>query len=175
MNFESLKNQMPDYAKDTKLNLSSLLSQQDMDGLSAKLIAGSALAAAYQTKNQELIEAILDYGQSLLNEADIQGIKTAVSLMSMTNIYYRFVHLSSEKTFATLPAKLRMNAMANPGIDKVEFDLYALAVSALNGCGFCIDAHIKVLLAHQISHEGIQTCIRIASAINAAAQVLTMG
>ena len=175
MNFETLKNHLPEYAKDTKLNLSSLLSNQEIDGLSAKHIAGVALASAYHTKNRELIEAITDYAKPLLSDADLNGIKIAVSLMAMTNVYYRFVHLSSDNTFGTLPAKLRMNAMANPGIDKVEFDIYALAVSALNACGFCIDAHVKLLLEHQISHEAIQTTIRVASVIHATAQVLAVG
>jgi alkyl hydroperoxide reductase subunit D len=174
MNLDTLKNHLPDFAKDIKLNLSSLLNQQDVDGLSAKQIAGIALASAYSTKQAEFISAILDYASTILTEADIQGIKIATSLMAMNNIYYRFVHLAGDKSFATMPAKLRMNGMANPGIDKVDFELYALAVSAINGCGMCMDAHVKSLVQHQVSHEAIQTCIRVSAVINAVAQVLNI-
>ncbi|MCD6046901.1 MAG: alkyl hydroperoxide reductase [Gammaproteobacteria bacterium] len=174
MNFDTLKNKLPDFAKDTKLNLSSLLNQQDIDGLSAKQIAGIALASAYSTKQAELINAIFDYANAMLTETDIQGIKIATSLMAMNNIYYRFIHLASDKSFASMPAKLRMNGMANPGIDKVDFELYALAVSAINGCGMCMDSHVKSLVQHQVSHEAIQTCIRVSAVVNAVAQTLNI-
>ena len=64
--------------------------------------------------------------------------------MAMNNIYYRFVHLVHAADYKTMPAKLRMNAMAKPGVDKVDFELWSLAVSAVNGCGMCLEAHEKV-------------------------------
>jgi alkyl hydroperoxide reductase subunit D len=89
--------------------------------------------------------------------------------MAMNNIYYRFVHLVSDKSFASLPAKLRMNIIANPGIDKLDFELSCLAVSAINGCGMCIDAHAKTLEQAGISKLAIQSAVRIAAVLNAAA------
>lgn len=174
MNFETLTKMIPDYAKDNRLNLTSLLNQQDVDGLTAKQIAGIALASSYTSKNEALIEAISDYAQAHLTDADIDGIKLATSLMAMNNVYYRFVHLTSDKNFASMPAKLRMNGMANPGIDKIDFELYALAVSAINGCGMCIDSHVRSLVQHGASPESVQTCIRVASVLTATAQVLIL-
>jgi alkyl hydroperoxide reductase subunit D len=90
--------------------------------------------------------------------------------MAMNNIYYRYTHLVSSKDYQTMPAKLRMNVMANPGIEKVDFELYSSAVSAINGCGMCMDTHEKTLRKHEMSAEMIQQAVRIAAIVNAVAQ-----
>ena len=94
--------------------------------------------------------------------------------MGMNNVYYRFVHLVSDKEYSKLPAKLRMNVIGNPGIDKVDFELYSLAISAINGCGMCIDAHVHEIEKAGIEIIGIQSSIRIAAVINATAQSITI-
>ena len=92
--------------------------------------------------------------------------------MAMNNIYYRFTHLVSDKDYLKMPAKLRMNIIGNPGVDKIDFELYSLAVSAINGCGLCIDSHVKQLINSNIDKSTIAHTIRISSVINATAQVL---
>jgi alkyl hydroperoxide reductase subunit D len=92
--------------------------------------------------------------------------------MAMTNIYYRFVHLAGDPDYKTMPAKLRMNILANPGVDKRDFELWSLAVSAINGCGLCIEAHDRALKAAGVSREAIQQAIRIAAVIHAVAVTL---
>ena len=92
--------------------------------------------------------------------------------MGMNNIYYRFLHLVEDGEYATMPARLRMNIIGNPGIDKLDFELLSLAVSAVNGCGMCITSHEKKLRIGGISREQIQSAIRIASVIHAVAGVL---
>ncbi len=89
--------------------------------------------------------------------------------MAMNNIYYRFVHLASNKEYATMPARLRMNVIANPGVDKADFELWSLAVSAINGCGACIDAHEKVLTEAGVAAATIQTAVRFAAIIQSVA------
>ena len=92
--------------------------------------------------------------------------------MAMNNVYYRFTHLASDPEYQKMPAKLRMNGMLAPSIDKKDYELYSLAVSAINGCGMCVDAHVNALRTqYDLSREEIQTCIRIAAVINSAAQV----
>ena len=71
-----------------------------------------------------------------------------------------------------MPARLRMNVLANPGIDKNDFELLSLAVSAVNGCGMCVTSHDKTLRTHGVSREAIQSAVRIASVIHATAGVL---
>jgi alkyl hydroperoxide reductase subunit D len=92
--------------------------------------------------------------------------------MAMNNIYYRFTHLASDPDYATMPARLRMNVIANPGVEKADFELWSLAVSAINGCGKCIDAHDQVLRKAGVSREAVQQAVRIAAVIHAVAATL---
>ena len=92
--------------------------------------------------------------------------------MAMTNVYYRFTHLVGDEEYATLRTGLRMNVMANPGIDKQTFELAALAVSAINGCGRCMESHEKVLRGHGMTAQGIQSAVRIAAVVHAVAVTL---
>jgi alkyl hydroperoxide reductase subunit D len=94
--------------------------------------------------------------------------------MAMNNIYYRFAHLVSDKSYAGMPAKLRMNVIANSGIDKSDFELCCLAVSALNGCGMCMEAHTHELVKAGFSKQAIQSCVRIAAVMNAAAMGVSL-
>ncbi len=174
MNLQELKDSLPEFAKDVKLNLSSLIAGTDTGGLSISQVAGITLACAYATKNQALIEATTNQTASVLNAAEVNAAKAAAAMMAMNNIYYRFVHLVSDKEFAKLPAKLRMNIIATHGIDKLDFELYSLAISAINGCGMCIDSHVEELKKHGLSLEAIQMSIRIAAIMNSVAQVLVL-
>src|SRR5690606_22595707 len=98
--------------------------------------------------------------------------KTAASIMAMNNVYYRFTHLASAPDYRAMPAKLRMNAMAKPGVDKADFELWSIAVSAINGCGMCIDSHEKVLRQHGVTTDAIQAAVRIAAVVHAVATTL---
>ena len=71
-----------------------------------------------------------------------------------------------------MPAKLRMNILANSGVDKIDFELYSLAVSAINGCGLCIDSHVGTLAHSNVDKATISHTIRIASVVNATSQAL---
>jgi len=95
--------------------------------------------------------------------------------MAMNNIYYRFVHLASNKEYVTMPARLRMNVIANPGVDKADFELWSLAVSAINGCGACIDAHEKALNEAGVASASIQMAVRFAAIIQSVAIAIEAG
>jgi len=86
--------------------------------------------------------------------------------MGMNNIYYRFLHLVEDAEYQQLPARLRMNVLANPGIDKQDFELLSLAVSAINGCGTCVASHERQLRQHGMSREGVQSAVRIAATLH---------
>lgn len=172
MTIQDIRSQLPDYAKDTKLNLGKLVSGDEVEGLSVNQAYGIALASAYSTKNTTLVNAVSAQISDSLSEDEINAAKAAATIMGMNNVYYRFVHLVSDKDYQTMPANLRMNIIANPGIEKVDFELMSLAVSAINGCGMCIDAHVREVAKAGISKQGVQSCIRIASVLAATAQVL---
>jgi alkyl hydroperoxide reductase subunit D len=159
---------LPDYAKDLRLNLSSLLSDQLL-GDQRKY--GLILACAHGSGYRPLVAAAeAECGPKLSAEA-ANAARGAAAVMAMNNVYYRFVHLASNPVYATLPGKLRMNIIGSPGIDKADFELFSLAVSAMNGCGMCIDSHEKVLGQHNVKPETIQAAARIAAVMQAVATV----
>ena len=174
MTIQMIRDQLPSYAKDIKLNLGNLLGGEGAEGLELNQVYGVALASAFATQQTDLIEAIANEAVDKLSNEEINAAKAAATIMGMNNIYYRFIHMSSDKEFSKMPAGLRMNVIGNPGIEKVDFELYALAVSAMNGCGMCIDAHVHEVLKGGITRQGVQSSIRIASVINATAQALVI-
>jgi alkyl hydroperoxide reductase subunit D len=168
MSIETLKNALPEYAKDQKLNLGSLA----MDpSLTPQQLAGTFIVSALASRNATVIrEIVAEFGPKLSAEA-LTAAKAAASVMGMNNIYYRFTHLVGGD-YPKLPAKLRMNVMAKPGVDKVDFELWSLAVSAINGCGMCMESHEKVVRHGGLSAEQVQTAVRIASVVHAVAVTL---
>ncbi len=168
MSIETLKNALPEYAKDQKLNLGSLAIDPS---LNTQQLAGTFIVSALASRNATVIRAILaEFGPKLSSEA-LTAAKAAASVMGMNNIYYRFTHLVGGD-YPQMPAKLRMNIMARPGVDKVDFELWSLAVSAINGCGMCMESHEKVVRHGGLSAEQVQTAVRIASVVHAVAVTL---
>jgi len=172
MTLDQLKEKLPVYARDIKLNLGNVLAEENSPDLNGKQIAGIALASTYATKNADLIAAIEDFSLHILSEAEKDAAKGAAIIMAMNNVYYRFTHLVENAEIAKLPARLRMNIIANPGVAKADFELFSIAVSAINGCGKCMQAHLHELLQNGVTIAGVHSTIRIASVINATAQAL---
>ncbi len=169
MSIDNLKSMIPDYAKDIKLNLGSIASEET---LTEQQLWGTFFASAIACGNDVVMREIEEEASGYLSAEAYDAAKSAAAIMAMNNIYYRFVHLSSNKDYQTMQAKLRMNVIGNPGVDKNDFELWSLAVSAINGCGMCIDAHEKQLLDHGMDKNQIQTAVRIASVVHAVASVM---
>ncbi len=165
MSLESLRNDLPEYAKDQKLNLGTLSTEPS---LTQQQRAGTFVASAIASRNARVMRAILaEFGPQLSPEA-LGAAKAAASVMGMNNIYYRFTHLVGGD-YATMPAKLRMNVIGKPGVEKVDFELWSLAVSAINSCGMCMEAHEKVVLHGGLTKEQVQAAVRIAAVVHATA------
>ena len=172
MSLDVIRDQLPDYARDLKLNLGSVLTPQGAPGLSESQIASIALSTAIAARNPQLTRAIEAWAQPHLDDAHVKAARAAAAIMGMNNIYYRFLHLVEDAEYQTMPARLRMNVIGNPGIDKLDFELLSLAVSAVNGCGLCVTSHERKLREGGISREAIQSAVRIASVMHAVAGVL---
>ena len=172
MSIDTIRDQLPDYARDLRLNLGSVLTPSGAPGLTEKQIAMVALSTAIASRNPQVIRAIESWAQPQLDEAGINAARAAAAIMGMNNIYYRFLHLVEDGEYQTMPARLRMNIIGNPGIDKLDFELLSLAVSAVNGCGLCVTAHERKLREGGISRETIQSSVRIASVVHAVAGVI---
>ena len=166
---QSLRDLIPDYAKDIRLNLSAVTKS---DHLTEQQLWGSLLASAVASREARVLQAIEAEAKTHLSEDALRAAHSAAAIMGMNNIYYRFVHLSSNAEYGQMPARLRMQVIGNPGVDKLDFELWSLAVSAINGCGMCIDSHEKVVLQGGLSAHAIQDAVRIASVVHAAARVL---
>src|SRR5690606_2893485 len=141
-------------------------------GLSEKMIASVALATAIAARNPRLVEAVEAWARPQLEDAELDAARAAAAIMGMNNIYYRFLHLVEDPEYQLLPARLRMNVIGNPGNDKLDFVLLALAVSAVNGCGMCVVSHERKLRESGVERERIQSAVRIASVMHAVAGVL---
>ena len=168
-----------EYAKDIKLNLGRVLEEDGAPGLSLKQIQYVAMASAYALKNEYVIKNIQEeveeeFEKGTLSKKDLSVSKGVATIMAMNNVYYRFTHLVSNKEYQSMPAQLRMNIIANSGIEKVDFEIMSLAVSAINGCGLCIDSHVRELVKAGLSKSGVQSVIRIAATLSGTAQALAI-
>jgi len=169
---DSLRDRLPDYARDLKLNLGTVLTPEGAPGLDAGQIWSIALATAIAARNVPLARHIERLATEHLDEAHLRAAKAAAAIMGMNNVYYRFLHLVDDAEYQTLPARLRMQIVVGHGIGRDDLELLSLAVSAVNGCGLCITSHEKKLRTSGVSREAIQNAVRIAAVIHAVAGTL---
>ena len=170
MSLDALMDTLPSYAKDLKLNFSSVIRQQT--DLSEQQLWGTVVACAMASRNQDLTATALEEAANYMTPQALEAAKGASAIMGMNNIFYRFLHLASNEKYATLRAGLRMNVIRTHGIDPLDFELWCTAVSAINGCGACVDSHEKVLREKGFGEEKIIAAVRIASVLHAIAVVL---
>jgi alkyl hydroperoxide reductase subunit D len=169
MSIDTLKAALPDYAKDLKLNLGSLANETILNDQQKY---GCMLACAYAVGTGDIVSAFTSESETRLSPEAAKAAKAAAAIMGMNNVYYRSIHLLKNETYRTLPARLRMNVIGAPGIEKADFELFSMAVSAVNGCGMCLDAHEAELRKAGFTSEQIQASIRLAAVINAVARIL---
>ena len=132
---ESIREALPGFARDLQLNLGSVLTPAGAPGLSERQIWAVALAAACASRNADFTRPLQALAAQHLDAAHVNAAHAAAAIMAMNNVYYRFLHLVEDDEYAKLPARLRMSVIGSPGIAKADFELLALAVSAINGCG----------------------------------------
>ena len=170
MALDELIGGLPAYAKDLRLNYSSLVKQST--DLTPQQLWGSVVVAAIATRNGELTTEVIAEAEGILSPGALDAAKAAAAIMGMNNIYYRFHHLTSNEKYATLPARLRMNVLRGHTVEHVDFELWCLVVSAINACGKCVDSHEKVLREKGATEELINAAVRVASVIHAIGVVL---
>lgn len=170
MTLDQLLESLPNYAKDLRLNFSSLVRNQTE--LTEQQLWGTLVASAMASRNTELIQATLAEAAQHLSGQALEAAKGAAAVMGMNNVYYRFLHLTSNQKYATIPAKLRMNIIRMHGVDQLDFELWSLVVSAINACGTCVDSHERALRERGMSEENILMAVRVASVVHAISGVL---
>jgi alkyl hydroperoxide reductase subunit D len=164
---EQLKDGLPDYAKDTKLNLDAVISRSALDSDEA---VGCALAAALATGNGKLTTFIQS---NFTNETERNAALTAAAIMAQNNVWYPYVEMAEDENLKGLPAQLRMNAISSHGgTTKARFEAYSLAASIVGKCHFCVKAHYDTLKKEGYSVEQLRDIGRIASVVNSLSKVL---
>ncbi len=164
---ETLKESLPEYAKDIKLNLDAVINRSTVDSHFATHLA---LAAAFATGNGKLI-AFIASGSN--DEVEKNAALTAGSIMAQNNVWYPYLEMADDANLKGLPAQLRMNAIASHGgTSKVNFEAYSLASSIVGKCHFCVKAHYETLKQEGLSVEQLRDIGRISATINAVAKVL---
>jgi lipoyl-dependent peroxiredoxin subunit D len=163
---EALKAQMPEHARDIRLNLDATIARSSLPAADA---LGVALAAAFAARSQPLIAAF----QAAVPPAEGYAALTAASLMAMNNTWYPFVEMTGDEDLKTQRPELRMNAYASHGgVARVSFESYALAASIVGKCHFCVQSHYALLKKEGLTVTQLRDIGRIAAVVSAAAQVL---
>ena len=165
----SIKERMPEHAKDIRLNLDGVIARSS---LASEDALGVALAAAFAAKSPELVAAF----KAAIPPAEGHAALTAAALMGMNTVWYPFVEMAGDEELKTMRAELRMNAYATSGgVAKAKFEAYALAASIIGKCHFCVRSHYELLKKEGWTTQQLRDIGRIAAVVNAAAQVLVAG
>jgi len=164
---EAIREAIPEPARDIKLNLQSVM---QAESLTAAQRWGVAIACAVAARSPRLRDALItDARAANVEEAVIDDALAAASLMAMNNVFYRFRHMVAKESYAQKPARLRMQRIAKPATNKADFELFCLAVSAINGCEMCIRSHEEAVIHGGLSEDQVHDAVRIAATMNAVA------
>ena len=157
----------PDVDRDIRINLQNVLVPGT---LNADQVWGTALACAEAARNVALQTAIeADARAAGVADGVIADAKAAAVLMGMNNVFYRFKHVIGKDDYEKKPARLRMQRLSQVTSNKVDFELFCLAVSAINNCQSCMAAHEATVLKNGLTEDQVYDSIRIAATIHAAA------
>lgn len=168
----TLREALPDPARDLKINLQTVLQESTL-GQDQRW--GVAVACGLAARNPRLGQALLDEAREHVGPPVIDDARAAATLMAMNNVYYRFKHMVGKDEYQALPARLRMTRIAKPATNKTDFELMCLAVSAIGGCERCIQAHEKTAREAGITAEQVNDAIRIAATVMGVAVGLELG
>ena len=168
---ESLRNAIPDAAKDLRLNLGNVLQPGT---LTKEQVWGTAVACALAARNPQLRQATLEDALLHVGPEVVEDAKAAAALMGMNNVYYRFKHLVGRDEYAQKPARLRMQRLAQVATNKTDFELFCLAVSAINGCESCVRSHERVVVEGGLTEDHVNDAVRIAATLHGVAVALEM-
>ena len=168
---ESLRNAIPDAAKDLRLNLGNVLQPGT---LTKEQVWGTAVACAIAARNPQLRQATLEDALLHVGPEVVEDAKAAAALMGMNNVYYRFKHMVARDEYAQKPARLRMQRLAQVVTNKTDFELFCLAVSAINGCESCVRSHERVVVEGGLTEDHVNDAVRIAATLHGVAVALEM-
>jgi len=158
------------YLRDLRINVGNALNYANLSKKESLLLA---LAVAANEKHTHLKESVLRLLDSEnVSASEIAETYACVSLMNVNNVFYRFRHFTKASYYNDTPAGIKMNVMMNPVLGKEFFELMSLALSAVNGCEMCVNAHEDSVKKHGASEARIYDAIRLASIFKGFAAIL---
>ncbi len=169
---DPLRESLPDVARDLKVNLQNVLQESNL-GVEQRW--GVAVACGFASRNARLAQALLAQAAEVVAPGVLEDARAAATLMAMNNVYYRSKHMLGREDVTALPARLRMTRIAKPATNKPDFELMCLAVSAINGCERCIQAHEKTVREAGMTPDQVHDAIRIAATVQGFAVGLELG
>ncbi|MEU1181645.1 carboxymuconolactone decarboxylase family protein [Streptomyces sp. NPDC005820] len=164
MSLDALKSALPDYARELRLNLGSVIGAS---ALPAQQLWGTVLVSAIAARSPIVLRELGPEARARLSPEAYTAAKSAAATMTMNNVFHRTRHLLSDPEYGGLRAGLRTNVLGDPGVPRVDVELWSVAVSAVNGCGLCLDAHERALRTAGVGREVVQEAFRIASVVQA--------
>lgn len=158
------------YLRDLKLNFSSTLTSEHINPKECALLG---LSTAVNNQNAPLVAYYTSVAkQNGATEADVAEAAGCASLLASNNIFYRFRHFTQKEKYTQIPARIRMQLMMKPVTGKEFFELMSLAISAVNGCEMCVNAHEDSLIKLGTTEERIFDAVRIASLVTATGKII---
>ncbi|WP_433084187.1 carboxymuconolactone decarboxylase family protein [Dactylosporangium sp. CA-052675] len=169
MSIETLKAAVPPYAHDLRLNLDSVLATEL---LTERQLWGAVLASAMTTRSATVIREVTSEAAGRLKPEAIEAAKAVASRMAIHNVYFRAKHLIGDEAYQSLPARLRRQVSSTPGVGAADVEAWSVAVSAITGCGVCLESHERSLRGAGVSREAVDEVLRVAAVVHALAVTL---
>ncbi len=166
---DALKSALPDYARDLARNLDAVL---DGSRLPAQALWGTALAVSMAVRSPVLLRELAPEAKARLSPQAYTAARSTAAMTTMNNVFHRTRHLLSDPGYGELRPGLRMHVTGHPGVARADHELWSLAVSAVGGCGLCLDSHERALRAAGVSRETVQEAFKIAAVLQAVATTL---
>lgn len=158
------------YLKDLKLNFNSTLTSEHLTEKECGLLG---LSVAVNNQNAILISFYKNYAVKFnATQDELAEAVSCASLLASNNVFYRFRHFSQKEKYSQIPARIRMQLMVKPIISKEFFELMSLAISAVNGCEMCVNAHEDSLIKLNTKEERIFDAVRLASLVTATGKII---
>lgn len=163
-----LNENLPEYAKDIRLNLDAVINRSSVDPDHALYLS---IAAAFATGNSKLLTFLVS---NATDEVEKNAALSAGAIMAQNNVWYPYIEMADDASLKGLPAQLRMNAISSHGgTTKGKFEAYSLASSIVGKCHFCVKAHYETLKQEGYGVEQLRDIGRIAATINALSKILS--
>lgn len=170
MALDNLKHLIPDYAKDQRRNLDALI---NTSVLTQQQLWGCLLVSAATSRNDVVLKLVNAEASEHLSDKAVDVALACTTAMTLNNYGFRAKHWLGHD-FEAIRFGLRNGVSLKPGVVQADYELWAVAVSVVNGCEQCTQAHSRDAQEQGLSTLQLWEAVKIASVIQAIAQTIHM-